>query len=317
MASLAYSPPEATSSGLEVAPSRLQKFLNKEGPFKLALVAPLQLLMWFLLIIPTLIVLYLSIIAWQPILGEWTKAPIVWFRNYVQVLSDPLFRTSLARTVVVMVTAVGLEFLAGLALALLFRGEFFAKRILTSVILYPMMLPWVVVGFAFYLLFLPQGPVNYLLTQVFGPGAAVSWFKDARLALSTIVLADVWQWTPFMFLILYSGLGALPREPVEAAMTLGANRWQIFRHVTLPMLKPIVIIALVIRALEAFKMFDLIFIMTGGGPGHKTETISMYIYRIGFEYQRTSYAAAMAVLILILITIVTRIAIRPLEYREE
>ena len=317
MANPAYRPQEAANPEAAVTASRLRRILNKEGPFKLALVAPLQLLMWFLLIIPTLIVLYLSIIAWQPILGEWTKAPIVWFRNYVQVLSDPLFRTSLVRTVIVMVTAVGLEFLAGLTLALLFRGEFFAKRILTSVILYPMMLPWVVVGFAFYLLFLPQGPVNYILTQVLGPGAAVSWFKDARLALSTIILADVWQWTPFMFLILYSGLGALPREPVEAAMTLGANRWQIFRYVTLPMLKPIVIIALVIRALEAFKIFDLVFIMTGGGPGHKTETISMYIYRIGFEYQRVSYAAAMAVLILILITIVTRMAIRPLEYREE
>jgi multiple sugar transport system permease protein len=103
---------------------------------------------------------------------------------------------------------------------------------------------------------------------------------------------------------------------VEAAMTLGANRWQIFRHVTFPMLKPIIIIALVIRALEAFKIFDLIFIMTDGGPGTSTESISLYIYRLSFEYQRLSYAAAMAVLILLLITIITRMAIRPLEYQE-
>lgn len=313
MTELAYKPAGTSAKGLA---SRLRRIINKESNFQIALVAPLQLLLWFLLIVPTIIVLYLSIIAWQPILGDWTKAPIVWLKNYGEVLSDPLFWAALGRTAAVVAIAVSLEFIIGLSLALLFSGEFFAKRILTSVILYPMMLPWVVVGFTFYLLFLPQGPVNYLLRQVLGPGAVISWFKEPLLAFSTIVLADVWQWTPFMFLILYSGLGALPREPVEAAMTLGASRWQIFRHVTLPMLKPILIIALVIRALEAFKIFDLIFIMTDGGPGTSTESISLYIYRLSFEYQRLSYAAAMAVLILLLVTLITRMAIRPLEYQE-
>ncbi len=313
MTDLAHKPSEASA---QVRVSRLGRIINKETNFQIALVAPLQLLLWFLLIVPTIIVLYLSIIAWQPILGDWTEAPIVWLKNYGDVLSDRVFWAALGRTVAVVAITVSLAFITGLGLALLFQGEFFAKRVLTSVILYPMMLPWVVVGFTFYLLFLPQGPVNYLLTQVLGPNAAVSWFLEPLPAFSTIVLADVWQWLPFMFLILYSGLGALPREPLEAAMTLGANRWQIFRHVTLPMLKPIIIIALVIRALEAFKIFDLIFIMTDGGPGTKTESISLYIYRLSFEYQRLSYAAAMAVLILLLVTIITRMAIRPLEYQE-
>ncbi len=316
MTDIAQEPP-ATTAGEQHPTSQPGGAFAREARFQLALVAPLQLLLWFLLIVPTLIVIYLSIVAWQPILGEWTKAPIVWLQNYAKVLADPRFREALGRTVAVVTAAVGLELLFGLALALLFRGEFFAKRVLTSAILYPMMLPWVVVGFTFYLLFLPSGPVNYLLIQVLGRGAAVSWFKESALAFVTIILADVWQWTPFMFLILYSGLGALPPEPVEAAMTLGASRWQIFRYVTLPMLKPIVIVALVIRGLEAFKIFDLVFIMTKGGPGTSTETISLYIYRLGFEYQQLSYAAAMAVLLLLLVTIITRIAIRPLEYREE
>lgn len=214
-----------------------------------------------------------------------------------------------------MVVAVTLEFLLGLGLALFFMRDLPGKRIMTSVILYPMMLPWVVVGLCFYLLFLDRGPVNYVLAQLFGPAAAVEWFKSPPLAIGTIILADVWQWTPFLFLILYSGLGALPKDPIEAALTLGANRWQIFRHVTLPMLKPVILIGLVIRSLEAFKIFDLVFIMTGGGPGTATESISVYIYRVGFLFGQLSYAAAMAVLILISISLVTSFAIRPIGQR--
>ncbi len=294
------------------------RWINQENVFKLILVAPLQVLMWAILIVPTLLVIYLSLVRWEPILGDWTQAPFNWLGNYVKVLSDPRFWEVLGRTLIIVFFAVGLEFLLGFALALFFsQRQLPGKRLFTSIILYPMMLPWVVVGFTFYLLFLDRGPVNYILMQLFGPGAAQPWFKEPPLAIGTIILADVWQWTPFMFLILYSGLGALPKEPVEAAMTLGATRWQIFRLITVPMLKPVIIIALVIRALECFKVFDLVYIMTGGGPGTSTESLSLFIYRTGFVYGQLSLAAAMAVLLLISIAIVTRFAIRPLEYREE
>lgn len=302
---------------MQNAATRLSKWLNQESVFKIALVAPLQVTMWLILIVPTLLVIYLSFIRWEPILGDWTRAPFIGLGNYARVLTDPRFWETLGRTLVIVFFAVSLEFLLGLALAVFSRGSFPGKRLFTSIILYPMMLPWVVVGFTFYLLFLDKGPVNYILIQLFGPGGAQPWFKEPALAIGTIILADVWQWTPFMFLILYSGLGALPKEPVEAAMTLGARRWQIFRLVTLPMLKPVIIIALVIRALECFKIFDLVFIMTGGGPGTATESLSLFIYRTGFVYGQLSYAAALAVLLLITISIVTRVAIRPLEYRGE
>lgn len=298
--------------------ARFSRWINQEHVFKLILVAPLQVLMWAILIVPTLLVIYLSLVRWEPILGDWTQAPFNWFGNYVKVLTDPRFWEVLGRTLVIVFFAVILEFLLGFALALFFSQDRLpGKRLFTSIILYPMMLPWVVVGFTFYLLFLDRGPVNYILIQLLGPGAAQPWFKEPPLAIGTIILADVWQWTPFMFLILYSGLGALPREPVEAAMTLGATRWQIFRLITVPMLKPVIIIALVIRALECFKIFDLVYIMTGGGPGTSTESLSLFIYRTGFVYGQLSLAAAMAVLLLISIAVVTRFAIRPLEYREE
>ncbi len=303
-----------TSEGRASFLSRLRRAVDEERFFGTLLITPMQLLLWFLLIIPTIIVIYLSLVAWEPRMGvDWWQAPFAFLRNYAQIFQDGRFWAAIGRSLGVVVAAGGLEFAVGLGLALLFMRDFPGKRIVTSVILYPMMLPWVVVGLAFYLLFLDRGPVNFVLTQWFGSGATVEWFKNPLLAMGTIVLADIWQWTPFLFLILYSGLGALPKDPVEAAMNLGANRWQIFRHVTLPMLKPVILIALVIRALEAFKIFDLVFVMTGGGPGTSTETISLYIYRVGFVFGQLSYAAAMAVLILVMITLVTRFAIQPIE----
>lgn len=300
----------------EKGPARLMRLLYEDRFFGTALIAPMQLLLWFLLIVPTLIVLYLSLVAWEPRMGvDWWNAPFIFLGNYVKVFQDSRFWAAIGRSVIIVAVAVSLEFLIGLVLALLFSRDFPGKRVMTSVILYPMMLPWVVVGLTFYLLFLDRGPVNYLLTQLFGPGAAVEWFKEPVLAFAAIIIGDVWQWTPFLFLILYSGLGALPREPIEAAMNLGATRWQIFRHITLPMLKPVIVIALVIRALEAFKIFDLVFVMTGGGPGTATETISLYIYRVGFLFGQLSYAAAMAVLILVMIAFVTRLAVQPVEAR--
>ncbi len=294
--------------------ARIGRALNSERFFGTSLITPMQLMLWFLLIIPTFIVLYLSFVAWEPRMGvDWWQAPFTFLGNYAKVFQDGRFWSAIGRSAGIVAVAVSLEFLIGLGLALFFMRDMFAKRIMTSVILYPMMLPWVVVGLCFYLLFLDRGPVNYVLTQFLGSQASIEWFKNPPLALGTIVLADVWQWTPFLFLILYSGLGALPKDPVEAAMNLGASRWQIFRYVTLPMLKPVIIIALVIRSLEAFKIFDLVFIMTGGGPGTATETISVYIYRAGFLFGQLSYAAAMAVIILIMISIITNYAIRPLE----
>lgn len=309
----------STATGRTPRPSqlpllaRLERALTSERHFGTALIAPMQLLLWFLLIVPTLIVLYLSVVAWEPRMGvDWWEAPFTFLGNYAKIFTDTRFWAAVGRSAGIVVVAVTLEFLIGLGLALFFLRNIPAKRLMTSVILYPMMLPWVVVGLTFYLLFLDRGPVNYVLTQLLGPGAAVEWFKHPPLAIASIIVGDVWQWTPFLFLILYSGLAALPKDPVEAAMTLGASRWQIFRHITLPMLRPVIIVALVIRALEAFKIFDLVFIMTGGGPGTATETISLYIYRVGFLFGQLSYAAAIAVLILVLISLITNRAVRSL-----
>lgn len=312
MAAGPWSTPDRRRSRVQA----LGRWLNAESVFQLTLVGPLQLLMWALLIVPTAIVVYLSVVGWQPILGvDWWQAPFVGLENYARVFGDARFWEAVGRTLLMVAFAVSAEFALGLGLAVLFRRDFPAKRLVTSVLLYPMMLPWVVVGFAFYLLFLDRGPVNYILMRWLGPGASVDWFRYPWLAMGTIVVADVWQWTPFMFLVLYSGMSALPREPMEAAMTLGAGSWHIFRYITLPMLKPVIVVAVILRVLEALKLFDLVYIMTGGGPGSSTESLSLYIYRVGFVYGQLSYAAAMAVVILVSIALVTRLAVRSLEPR--
>lgn len=298
------------------AEPEVRALVGRQGPdrFTLVLIAPMQLLLWFLLIVPTLIVLYLSVVNWQPIMGvDWWQAPFIWLGNYARVIRDARFWEALIRTIIIVAAAVTAEFVLGLALALFFRREFPGKRLVTSVLLYPMMLPWVVVGLSFYLLFLERGPVNYIIARALGPSATFDWYGSQFSALGVIVLADVWQWTPFMFLILYSALGALPKDPREAARTLGASEWQIFRYITLPSLRTIIFIAIVIRALEAFKVFDLVFIITRGGPGTATETFSLYIYLLSAVYGQLSYAAAMAVLILVLVAVVTRFAVKPME----
>lgn len=295
---------------------KLKAFLNRETVFKVSLVAPMQLLLNFLLMPPFAIVIYLAFVHWQPILGSWTEAPFAGLSNFARLFNEPRFYEALGRTLVIVTLAVGVEFLFGLGLALLFSRLFRGKKIFTSVILYPMMLPWVVVGFIFYLMFLDHGLINYALMRAFGPGAMISWFRSFTPAIAAIIIGDVWQWTPFMFLILYSGLGALPKEPKEAAMTLGATSFQIFRYITLPMLKPVVLVAVVIRALECFKIFDLVYIMTGGGPGISTESFSLYLYRVAFRYGQLSYAAALAVVVFLSISAVTRVAVRPLLLKE-
>ena len=278
------------------------------------MVLPMQLIIWAVLVVPLLIALYLSFVDWEPISGlEWWQAPFAGIDNYRRAIFDPRFQAALVRTVGLVLVVVSVEFLLGLALAVAFNRRFPARRLLSSLLLFPMMLPWVVVGLIFFLVFLEKGPVNYLLRVGLGPGAAVDWFGRPVLALFTIGLGDVWQWTPFMFLVIYSGLAAVAPEPVEAARTLGASDWQILRRVTLPSIKPVILIALLIRALEAFKIFDLAFIMTGGGPGTSTESVSLYLYRTGFVFGRLSFASAAAILLLAFVLVVSWLGLRPLR----
>ena len=219
-------------------------------------------------------------------------------RNFLSVLQDARFLSSLGRTGVLMVSTITIEFFLGLGIAMLFFGEARARKFLVPTILIPMMITPVIVGYMWRLLYQVQaGPINYLLSLFFGLGP-YEWTSGASTALFSIVIADVWQWTPFVMLILLAGITALPLQVFEAAEVDGASGWQRFIHIILPMLKRLIAIVLLFRILDIFRMFDKIYVMTAGGPGSVTETASLYAYFSGFKYFRIGYAAAMALLLL-------------------
>lgn len=265
---------------------------------------------------PLVAEVYLSLTSWSPVTGSrWWQAHQFWNwgGQYAEVARDPGFWQALLRTAVIVGIAVPVEFLLGLGLAFLFLEEFPLKRIFHTIMLMPMMIVPAVAGFMFYMLFQSNGPVNSILAILSGRSVQIPWLMDQNLAMLAVIIAEVWQWTPLMFLILLSGLVGFPDDQLEAATMLGASFWQKFRYLMLPMLKPIIVIALVIRGMEAVKIFDTIFLMTGGGPARATESISVYMYKAAFLNIRWSFTAAAAMAVLVLMTVIASYALRPLQ----
>ena len=287
---------------------------KRDPPRSIKLLAnvPLNLLLYITLIIPFALMIYLSFLEWNPAAGyEWWQAPFIGLANFARSLSDSRFLSALGRTVLFVVLVVVAEFAIGLGLAYLMLEDFKGKRATISIIIYPLMLPWVVVALIYYLMFQDYGPINNIfLKGIIGESALnIHWFLRSDTAFLTIIVADIWQWTPFMFLIMYSALSAVPKRLIEAAQVLGASRKTIFWRIQLPLIRPLIVIALVLRALEAFKVFDTVYVMTGGGPGTSTETISLYIYRVAIDYHDISYAASISLIVLVLLAVVIRIFI--------
>jgi multiple sugar transport system permease protein len=292
--------------------------MSNERRFSALLTGPAQYMLFFIIVFPLLTVVYISLTSWSPTTGGgtfWWDAYKFWDwgRNYSEVFTSPEFWRAVGRTFLVVGVAVPLEFLIGLGLAFLFLEEFPAKRIFHSIILTPMMIVPAVAGYMFFMIFQTLGPINAFFTAVIGSRVEIRWLTDPTLANLAIVAAEVWQWTPLMFLILLSGLVGMPEDQMRAATILGATFWQKFRYLMLPMLKPVIIIALVIRFMEAFKIFDAVMLMTQGGPARTTETISIFMYREGFQNIRWSYTAAAAMVILVLVTIIASYALKPIQ----
>lgn len=292
--------------------------LKRKFGLNVLLILPLQVVLNFILLVPFALAIYLSLTNWSPITGLWYQAAIVGGENYVDILSTPRFQQAILNTLVIVAGAVTLEFAIGLVLALaFFSWEFRGKSVFASIFLVPMMVIPAISGFTFQTIFATQGALNDIMTRLSGTTVAVDWLHVPSSALLAVILADVWQWTPFMFLLLYAGMSALPSDPIRAARVMGASERQIFRRIMLPMLKPIITIALIIRSLEAFKIFDVPFIMTQGGPGTTTETISIFLYKFAIEFARVSWASAGAIVIFIAIVIVTLWASKPLLPKAE
>lgn len=272
--------------------------------FRLTL--PAQVLVLFISVFPLLMQLYISLTDWSPLSGlSWTDAWSMWnnFANYTDLMSDSRLWAALGRTALVMAVCVPVEFLLGLGLATLFMDDFPGKRVAYSILIMPMMVVPAVAGYMFFMLFQSGGPVNDILSSLLGHPVAVAWLADPDLALMAVMVADIWQWTPLMFLILLAGMVGVPEDQIRAATLLGAGPLRRFITIVLPRMKTIIGIALAIRVIECFKIFDTLFIMTGGGPGVATETISVYIYKIATQDLIWGYVAAIALTILIVLSV--------------
>jgi multiple sugar transport system permease protein len=302
--------------GAAVAPAKPVKRVEawSEGAklgFRLTL--PAQILVLFIALFPLLMQVYISLTDWSPLDGVgWWKAWVSWntFANYSDLMHDGRFWSALYRTLVVMIVCVPAEFLLGLGLATLFMDEFPGKRVFYSILLMPMMVVPAVAGYMFFMLFQSGGPVNGILSAITGTPVTVAWLSNPTLALFAVVIADIWQWTPLMFLILLAGLVGVPDDQLKAATLLGANWRQRFTTIVLPKMTTIMIIALAIRVIENFKIFDTLYIMTGGGPGVATETISVYIYKVTTQDLIWGYVAAIALGILIVLSIFASFAMK-------
>jgi multiple sugar transport system permease protein len=274
------------------------------------MVAPAALLILALSIYPLLFSLWVNFVNYD---FEIPGHAFVGLQNFAQIVNDPLALSSLVTTILLSLAVVAIEFLLGLALALAMVKTFRGRGVIMSILIIPLFISPVIVGQS-WALFLqrPFGPADYLLGQLLRHPVAISWVGEAPWVYIAIVVADVWQWTPFVFVILLAGLAAIPPHLYEAAELDGVSTLQTFFYVTLPQLAPIILLAITFRLLDAVKLFDIIFMLTGGGPGTATYTTSFYLYQIGFQEFHLSMATAGSWIFLIMLSFVIMVLVRRL-----
>jgi multiple sugar transport system permease protein len=272
---------------------------------------PAILFVALLMVFPVLYTTYISLTNWT--LTSGAPASFVGLENYGRVLIEPRFLQALWRTIAFTVSAVALEAVLGVAAALLLNRAFVGRSLVKLLLLLPLVATPVAVGIVFNLFYDPTiGLANYVLETLGLPTS--SWISHADTVLFSLVLVDVWQWTPMITVIVLAGLAALSDEPAEAARIDGANEWQIIRLITLPMVRPVIVTAVILRLIDALKTFDIIFAMTGGGPGYASETLNLIGYKYSFEYFRMGQAAVI-LMVLFLVVLACSVGITRLGKR--
>lgn len=236
------------------------------------------------------------------------------FAHYSRLFEDGRLWESLMHTVGFTAVALPIELVLGYLLALLFLNPIPWKRFFVAVILLPTVISPIVAGSTWRLMFDQRfGPINQIIGWLAGGEVKILWTVDPLLVWPAIMVAEVWQWTPFMFLILLAALSNIDREQLEAAQIDGASGWMTFRRIVLPTILPVMFIAVLIRALDLFRVFDVIWTMTGGGPGTRTETITIYAYQMAFREFEISYSSAIAFLVIFALTAAVIWALRKVE----
>ncbi|HEX3499953.1 MAG TPA: sugar ABC transporter permease [Stellaceae bacterium] len=279
-----------------VPTGHLDRFtLDGRGRYMLFIV-PALAVMFAVIIFPWLFTLFMSVHDWR--IGQ-AKA-FVGLENYRNLLHDERFLGAVIRTLIYTVLATALPVVLGVLSALVFHRNFPFRGVLRAVFIMPMMATPVAVALVWTMMFHPQlGVLNYLLSLVGIPPSL--WVFDQATVIPSLVLVETWQWTPLVMLIVLGGLASLPTEPYESALIDGATPWQMFRRITFPLVLPFIMVATIIRTIDAVKSFDTIFVITLGGPGTASETINLYLYTQAFAFYQIGYASAMVVVFMIVI----------------
>lgn len=259
---------------------------------------PAILFIALLMVFPILYTLYLSFTNWN--LTSGMEPSFVGLNSYLRVFSEPRFLQALGRTFTFTLFAVAIEVILGVAIALILNRAFVGKSIAKLLLLLPLVATPVAVGIIFNLFYDPTiGLLNFALNALGLPQGR--WVSSENTVIASLVMVDVWQWTPMITLIVLAGLAGLSEEPVEAARVDGASEWQILRYVTIPMVMPVILTAMILRLIDALKTFDIIFAMTGGGPGYASETLNIMGFKYSFEYFRIGQSSVILVALFLVV----------------
>ena len=267
----------------------------------LLLLLPALVTVTVLILIPILSIIVLSSTNFSMIAPGANR--FVGLGNYTKMLQDTRFFNSVRVSLLISVGTVFLQILIGLSLAMLLHNESKALKWTRGVFLLPMSIPPIAVAIVWKLLFTPTVPgINYLLSLIGIPGPA--WFDRPATALTTVIVAYTWKWIPFVMIILLAAIESLPTDPFESAVIDGANGWQIFSRITVPMIRPTLLFVATYRIIESLKMFSLVYVMTSGGPGISTEPMNYYAFTTTFAYNQMGYGAALVFAILLIIILI-------------
>jgi ABC-type sugar transport systems, permease components len=273
---------------------------GSKGRIKYFLILPSLLPLLFLTLYPTIFAYYLSI--HKITIRTFHNPEFTGVTNFINVAVNYQFWYSVGFTALYSAIVTPIEIALGLLLAILLNREIYGRRIIITLMLTPLAIAPSLMAIMMKLMFNEfVGLVPYILRYI---GVNHNFFRDFNSSFITLIITDILQWTPFVFIIAYSGLQALPREPYEAALIDGADSKRIFRHITLPLLKPLLLLVSVLRFMDAYKLFEYVHIMTGGGPGFSTTTSTLFTYRVGFIHGDFGLAAA-TTLFLFYITMVS------------
>lgn len=275
--------------------------------YLLAALFPALLLMVLLVAFPTVYILTLSFQGYVLTDPDSTRE-FIGGANYAALLSDSRFLAAARRSVVFTLISVGTSMVVGFFVGQLVVQQLRGANLVRSLLIIPMVTTPLVAGAAYrFMLDYDLGVVNWFLSTAGLP--RFGWLSSTALALPTSALVDAWQWTPFVALVVAAGFESLPRDPLESAQVDGASFWQELRYIVVPMLRPLLVVVLLIRTMDAFREFDKIFIMTSGGPGTASETLPVYVWRVAFNAYNMSYAAAVGVTMLLAIILISTVIV--------